>query len=53
MSRKSETKATPAPKKKTHISKADDLVKGAYIELSEEELKRVSGGAEFKQPIKL
>jgi bacteriocin-like protein len=36
--------STPAPKKKTHISKADELVKGADIELSEEELKRVSGG---------
>jgi bacteriocin-like protein len=45
MSRKSDTKATPTPpKKETHISKADELVKGSDAELNEEELKRVSGG---------
>jgi bacteriocin-like protein len=48
MSKKSDTKATPTPPKKgARISKADELVKGADIELSEEELKRVSGGAAY------
>lgn len=43
MSKKLETKIK-SPKKEARISKADELVKGSDIELTEEELKRVSGG---------
>jgi bacteriocin-like protein len=44
MSNKSDSKAPPS-NKETGISKADELVKGSDVELSEEELKRVSGGS--------
>jgi bacteriocin-like protein len=43
MSKKPDTKGTP-PKKETHISKGDELVKRSDAELSEEELNRISGG---------
>ena len=45
MSKKPESKE---PKKKTTISKADELIKGAKsAELDEEELKRVAGGIKY------
>ena len=37
-------KLNQPPKKETRIFEADELVKGSNAELSEEELKRVSGG---------
>jgi bacteriocin-like protein len=50
MSNKPGSQAPPSTKE-TGISKADELVKGSDVELSEEELKRVSGGSGGK-PIK-
>jgi bacteriocin-like protein len=40
-------------KKDTTISSTDDLVKPANAELSEEELKRVSGGVTSGAPLKV
>jgi hypothetical protein len=42
---KQKPKSKDAPKTKSTISKADDLIKGGNAELEEEDLKRVVGGA--------